>query len=489
MMLHVENVTAGYNGKDIVHQVTFSVPKGEFFGIIGPNGSGKTTLLRSISGELSVKSGKLNVMDRPIQSFSSKERARRIAVLPQHNETAFDYSVKETVALGRYPYYEGFFKQSSKRDDEVVEMVMGETGIAQFAEQSLGNLSGGERQRVFLAKALAQEPELLLLDEPTNHLDLSYQMKLLELIKERTIDKKLTVVAILHDLNLASLYCDRLMLLNEGKCEALGTPIEVMNDANLKKVYGIPLHRHTHPRVAKPLIALMPEEKAEEQSLEHVTIETTENMMVVRSPFPFKTLSSALVGGGFNWATTFVNRHVDKNYNCSEAKQEYIRYLCANRLNITGTVGMMTAALLEDAGMKSIQNEECRVLAIVTAGTSNSVDISRSWEYAAGTMKVGTINIWVFVEGELTEEAFTQAMMTATEAKTKALALEQIIDRNSGTVATGTSTDSMCIAATQTGKKIEYAGTITPVGKWIGKAVFDALIEAIQNYKRRREEL
>jgi iron complex transport system ATP-binding protein len=179
-----------------------------------------------------------------------------------------------------------------------------------------------------------------------------------------------------------------------------------------------------------------------------------------------------------------VNRHVDKNYNCSDHRQEMADFLKAKGFEPAETVGMMTAVFLEDASYQWYRKDDFSIFVVVTAGVSNAVDASKSEMHSFENIP-GTINTWIFVNGELTEEAFIQGIMTATEAKCKVMADQKVIDKVTGTIATGTSTDSILIAATQQGKSLEFAGTITPLGKLIGKAVYECTTRAIQKSRKR----
>ncbi|WHX42696.1 adenosylcobinamide amidohydrolase [Mesobacillus sp. AQ2] len=210
-----------------------------------------------------------------------------------------------------------------------------------------------------------------------------------------------------------------------------------------------------------------------------------QDYIVLNSPLPLRTMSSGVVGAGTGWYSTFVNRHVDKGYDCSDHREEMIQYLKEQGLQPEDTVGMMTAVMLEDVSYKHYQAEGFSIFIVVTAGVGNAVDATKSSEYYSFDMSPGTINIWIFVSGELTEEAFIQSIMTATEAKTKALHDLEIRDKLSGSVATGTSTDSILVASTQQGQKIDYAGTITPLGRIIGRGVHECTVEAIRNSKKR----
>jgi iron complex transport system ATP-binding protein len=489
-VLEVKNIQGGYENETILHNLSFNVNKGEVFGILGPNGSGKTTLLKIISGLLKPISGEVNFQDKPLQHYSAKTRAKSIAVLPQITEQVFTYSVKEVVALGRYPYQKGLFKTWSHEDEAVVKKAMEQTDVKKFEQKSIQLLSGGEKQRVFLAQALAQEPSLLLLDEPTNHLDISHQKQLLDSLKKWTTEGSLTVIAIFHDLNLASLYCDRLLLLHDGQAAAIHTPQEVLKEEKIREVYDAAIKRQPHPDLPRPMLTLLPQKTNDEKEriyFSQFKIEQHENRIEVNSPISLKSFSSAVIGSGLGWYQTFVNRHVDKSYNCEEPKEEMTQFLIKHNIAPSNTVGMMTAANLKDVVIKESDHDNFSVLIIVTAGLSNAVDVSKCDQHIFETVHAGTINTWVFIDGILTEEAFIQGMMTATEAKVKALQDEKIKDMVTNTTATGTSTDSILIAATQRGSKLSYAGTITPLGKVIGKDVYEATVQAVQNYKKRIE--
>ncbi len=483
----MNHVTGGYPGHDVLHDLSFNVEKGELLGIVGPNGSGKTTIFKMVSGILKAQAGEILLKEKTIASYSAKQLAKVLAVLPQHAEQAFPYTVKETVSLGRYAHHTGWFQMWSEHDETVVQKTMEQTGIAQFQDHYVNELSGGERQRVFLAQALAQEPEILLLDEPTNHLDLSYQKELLDLLKKWTRETGLTVISIFHDLNLAGLYCDSLLLLENGKINLHNKPNEVLNEERIQTVYRTTIEKHPHPTVPKPQMLLLPEKQAEDLSgliIDERYLDRSDERITLRSPFPLRTMSSGVVGSGTGWYTTFVNRHVDKSYNCSNHREEMLEYLKGHMIDPTETVGMMTAVRLEDVAYKLIEEEGVSVFIVVTAGVGNAVDASRSREHIYEPQP-GTINTWVFVNGTLTDEAFIQSIMTATEAKVKVMQDQDVKDAVTGSSATGTSTDSILIAATQRGKHLPYAGTITTLGKLISQGVYTCTTEALQKYRAR----
>jgi iron complex transport system ATP-binding protein len=486
-MLKIEQLTGGYSQTDIIKDVSFSVSRGEMFGILGPNGSGKSTLLKMVSGILPPYSGRISIKGKPLGSYRAKELARIIAVLPQHSSEAFAYSVKETVSLGRYAHQQGWFQTWSGKDEEIVWQVMEQTGVAMFADSLLHELSGGERQRVYLAQALAQEPEILLLDEPTNHLDLSYQKDLLDNLKGWTRDTGLTVISIFHDLNLAGLYCDRLLLLERGRIKSMDSPNEVLREEQIAQVYQTSIQKQPHPKFPAPQMVLLPKtggNQAEGYTIDESLLQVSDEYILLRSPLHLRTMSSGVVGSGIGWHQNFINRHVGKDYDCSDHRSEMVDYIKNLGFEPGETVGMMTAVFLEDASFTFLKEESFSILVVVTAGVGNAVDASRSKVHSSELVP-GTINIWMFVNGELTEEAFIQGIMTATEAKAKALHELMVRDPLTGTVATGTSTDSILIAATQHGDKLDYGGTVTPLGKLIGRGVYDCTLEAVRKSRKR----
>lgn len=489
-MLEIQKLHGGYGHENVVSDVSFEVHKGELFGIIGPNGSGKTTLLKMISGVQPFREGNILVKGNSIKKYSSKELAKVIAVLSQHSSDSFSYSVKETVSLGRYAHQKGFFKDWSQEDENIVQEVMNWTGVSNLKDQPIQLLSGGERQRVFLAQALAQEPEILLLDEPTNHLDLSYQKELLDLLKKWTREKALTVISIFHDLNLAGLYCDRILLLQEGKIRRYDTPNEVLKQDIIEEVYKTKIEKYPHPKVPAPQMVLLPESYflGENETITDSDLTVTSNYIVLKAATPLRTMSSGVIGSGTGWHNTFVNRNVDRKYNCSNHREEMRDYLRKHGFDPTETVGMMTAVETKDVVSRDYVENGTSILVVVTAGIGNAVDVARSYEQDVDYVP-GTINTWVFVNGEMTEEAFIQCIMTATEAKAKVLQNLEVKDPRTGTIATGTSTDSILIAATQSGTSFEFAGTITPLGKLIGKAVYECTKEAIEKSDRTKEGL
>lgn len=487
-MIKVRHVSGGYTNELILKDVSFDVKKGELFGIIGPNGSGKTTLLKMISHILPARSGEIAIKGKPLSTYSAKELARCVAVLPQNIAQTFSYSAKETVSLGRYAHQSGLWQTFSDEDERVVQAVMEQTGIKQYENEPIDKLSGGERQRVFLAQALAQNPEILLLDEPTNHLDLAYQKELLDVLKTWTRKNHLTVVSIFHDLNLAGLYCDRLLLLNDGKLTVCGTPDDVLKKSRIEEVYHATIEKHPHPEVPKPQMMIVPHEETDDREVvvrENLLDVTTERI-VLESPQPLRTMSSGVTGSGVGWHRVFVNRHVSEDYDCIDHHQEMVDYLKRNGFYPNHTVAMMTAVELTNVSYRYYEGDGFSVLIVVTASIGNATDASVGKTDRSG-FQPGTINLWVFINGKLQDEAFIQCIMTTTEAKAKALQAMEIKDQETNTQATGTPTDSILIAATQRGQILPHAGTATPLGRLVGKGVFQCTKQAIKNNFNRRD--
>lgn len=486
-MLKVENVSGGYGNSLVIKSVSFDVKKGEILGILGPNGSGKSTLLKIISGILKAESGTVTIDGKNASLYTQKEFARKVAVLPQLHAHAFSHTVRETVELGRYPYQAGLFSTWSTEDERAVTAAMKNTAVTRYEKQSIELLSGGEQQRVFVAQALAQEAPILLLDEPTNHLDIAHQQQLLDTIRKQAIDKGLTVITVFHDINLASLYCDRLLLLDQGHISKIGLPQDVVKEDAIESVYNARIKTQPHPELAKPQITLLPDTK-DEMKIAVVSKEdfsVSNEFVALRTKNPLKTLSSAVHNAGMGWFKTFVNRHVDSNYNCDDVQLEMATYLEEKGFPLSETVGMMTAVTTEHVEIGEYTGDFGTVLIAVTAGVGNAVDVSQALTRDS-VSKVGTINTWVIINGELPDEAFIQAMITATEAKAKALQNENIQDPQTGTIATGTSTDSLLVAATQQGEWLPYAGPITELGKLVAHGVYDCTIKAVQAYKKAK---
>jgi iron complex transport system ATP-binding protein len=234
--LRVEHLSVELGGQGVLRDVSVTAASGEWLGVIGPNGSGKTTLLRAVSGAVA-GDGRIELFGKPLTSWAAHERAQRVAMVRQQSAVSFDLTVRDVVMLGRAPH-RGWFAQFGANDAEVVEAAMDEVDVDAYADRSLTSLSGGEVQRAFLAQALAQDADLLLLDEPTTHLDVHYQFSLLDAVR-RQVEYGRAVIAVVHDLEHAARYSDRLIVLDEGRCVASGTPREVLTPELIADVFGM----------------------------------------------------------------------------------------------------------------------------------------------------------------------------------------------------------------------------------------------------------
>jgi ABC-type cobalamin/Fe3+-siderophores transport systems, ATPase components len=238
------------------------VEQGELLGIIGPNGSGKTTLLRAITRFLRPIKGEVIFEGKDIWQVSLKELSQKIAVVTQNPQANF-MSVEEFVLLGRIPYYERFQFLETNKDKEIAKRCMTLTDTLKLKDQFMSEISGGEKQLVLIARALAQEPKLLLLDEPTAHLDITHQVGILDLIRRLNRDFGLTVIMVLHDLNLAGEYCRKLLLIDNGRIYKVGQPDEIFNYRDIENVYKTKVLIERNPISLKPYIVLVSGEERE----------------------------------------------------------------------------------------------------------------------------------------------------------------------------------------------------------------------------------
>ena len=250
-MLKLSNVSAGYNGVDVVRGISLDVGNNENLAIIGPNGCGKTTLLRAIAGILPY-SGSIEVDGKPVRRMKSREVSTRIAMLNQISAIYFPYTVFETVMMGRYIHInDRIFGSPSDEDRECVRRCIEAVDLASAADRSITMLSGGQLQRVFLARTLAQEPEIILLDEPTNHLDLKYQLELIEYLKIWAVEGSRTVIGVLHDINLAMMLSDNIMVMKDGAIQAYGRAEDVISGGLMQEVYEIDVARYMRESLGK----------------------------------------------------------------------------------------------------------------------------------------------------------------------------------------------------------------------------------------------
>lgn len=251
--LSVERLSFSYELKKVLEQVDMNIKKGSFFCIVGPNGSGKSTLLKVISAALKPQKGVVYLEGRNINNMKSRSLAKLLSFVPQNTSLEFDFKVSDVVLMGRYPYVNKL-KGETQEDLEIAEKAMEYTNTTHLKDRSFMELSGGERQRVILAQALAQEPEILILDEPVSHLDLQHQVEILNLIKKMCVDRKLTAIAVLHDLNMASAYSDNIVMMKDGEVKRQGTPYETLTASGIKEIFNTEVYVSVSPVGNKPYI-------------------------------------------------------------------------------------------------------------------------------------------------------------------------------------------------------------------------------------------
>ena len=254
-MLEVQNITIGYGSGEVVTDVSFAVGDGEILAIIGANGAGKTTLLRALNGAIPVLKGKVLLDGKSLKTFSRREIARKIAVVAQETETKFPVTVLEFVLAGRFAHG-GVFGWETPEDLEFAENALRMCDLENYESRLMNELSGGERQRVVLARALATEAQTLLLDEPTANLDLAHQALMFRLVRKRCGACGSSAVIITHDLNLASAFADKILLLKRGKAIARGRPEEVLSAEILREVFDIGVLLDAHPASGRPRITM-----------------------------------------------------------------------------------------------------------------------------------------------------------------------------------------------------------------------------------------
>lgn len=253
MDLTVNDLSVTLGEKEIVKKVSLKTSDNSFVALLGPNGSGKSTLLRSIYRVLKPSGGIILFDGKDSMELSGKKLAKEMAVVSQFSNMNFDFTIREIVMMGRTPHLNMFQTESSK-DYEIVNLALEKVGMKHYGNRSYTSLSGGEKQRIMLARAIAQEPKLLILDEPTNHLDVRYQLQILSIVKDLGIN----VLAALHDLTLASQFCDYLYLLKDGEIDSEGKPGEVLTKETIKRVYDIDCEILNAPNTNGLLISYYP---------------------------------------------------------------------------------------------------------------------------------------------------------------------------------------------------------------------------------------
>jgi len=242
-LVHLSNIDFRYkssrnNSKFALSHFNISINEGEFISILGPNGSGKSTLIKLITGFLKPQKGNIKIFNKELKDYKKKEIAKIIAYVPQIPPSIYPFSVYEIVAMGRFPYldFTGFEKESDKI---IIDNILEIMELSHLADKGINEVSGGEAQRAFIGRALVQQPKILLLDEPNSHLDIKHQISIFNLLKKLNVDSGLTIVTVMHDLNLTSIYSSRVAMLKNGEIVINGNPNETLTPENIKQVFGV----------------------------------------------------------------------------------------------------------------------------------------------------------------------------------------------------------------------------------------------------------
>lgn len=459
-MIKVDRLAGGYGKKPIVKDISLDIKKGEFFALLGPNGSGKTTLFKLITGQLPVISGDILIDGKVMSKLTKLEKAKKVAVLSQEVQMTFDYTVEEIISLGRYPHQKGLLKTLSTYDHEVIDAVMEISKVERYRKKQFRLLSGGEKQRVLLAKALAQEPEILLLDEPTNHLDIKYTFQMLDLLKEWQQTKGLTIFAILHDLNVASLYADRVALLYEGSFLEVGDVNTLRKEEQLKKVYEVEVKTQAHPLVPKPQLHMTPTHRYSADLtpfLDSFQVERNENTVHLRFEQPLRTLSNADVGGGVQWLQHF----------CLVADQAIDGNSLSEWLGKNKIPSEQAAAIATNENMQDVVLIEQRLLGVqLMIVVAIEVDIHKH-------RGLDGVHLLLFVDGHLQDKALFDYYMAAIEAKVKVCQQLNLQSVHSAG-------DVVLIAANQQANQLGYHDPEVDLRKGIEKMITTAILEAVE---------
>ncbi len=251
--LKIDEIEFAYGEEVILKDISFNIEEGEFISIIGPNGSGKSTLLKTLNNIYTPRKGNIYLDGEKIQKIKRREIAKRISLVPQESQINYEFTVEEIVTMGRHPYKRRFEKENLE-DKRIIEEAMEMTYTTKLRDKLITEISGGEKQRVIIAKALAQNSSIILLDEPTSSLDINHQIEVLELLKKLNKNKNTTVVIVLHDINIASRYSDRIIFLKDGKIISKGRPEEVVTKNNIKKAYDMDIYLEINKYTRSPYL-------------------------------------------------------------------------------------------------------------------------------------------------------------------------------------------------------------------------------------------
>ena len=250
-MIKIKELTVGYLRKEVIQNLSVDFKQGEFCALLGPNGAGKSTLLKSIIGFLIPENGEVLIRNKSVSNWNKNDLARNISFIPQDFKLQFDYLVEDLVLMGRFPYV-GYWQSYSQKDEEITKNVLKQLDLFKLRKKQFSQLSGGERKRVTIARALVQETDILLMDEAFANLDINHQLEIMQLLSEINLKQKKLIILVSHNINLASEYCQRILMMKHGKLIADGHPEEIITTENLKKLYETDLKIIPNPITGKP---------------------------------------------------------------------------------------------------------------------------------------------------------------------------------------------------------------------------------------------
>ncbi|MCK4695713.1 MAG: ABC transporter ATP-binding protein [Candidatus Cloacimonetes bacterium] len=250
-MIELINIVSGYYDKKVIRNLSANFKIGEFCALLGPNGAGKSTLLKTICGFLDLSQGEINIKGLSIKKWKQKELAKILSLIPQDFQLQFDYTVEDLVLMGRFPYL-NYWRNYSQKDKNIVDETLTQLDLDKFKNKLFSQLSGGERQRVSIARALVQQTEVILMDEAFSHLDINHQIEIMELLSRINKNQNKLIILISHNINLASEYCDRIVMMKQGSILADGKPEEIVTKENIHKLYEANLEIIRNPVSGKP---------------------------------------------------------------------------------------------------------------------------------------------------------------------------------------------------------------------------------------------
>lgn len=483
-MIEARQLSGGYTQFN-VKEVNLSVERGQFVAILGPNGSGKTTLLKLLSGALAPKKGEVLLKGKPLNRYSTKEKAKLISVLGQEEQVAFDFTVEEVVALGRYPHQKGWFGLLSPQDRKKIEEALVMTRLVHLRHHPFYQLSGGEKQRVLLAKALAQEAEALFLDEPTNHLDINFTIEMLDLLKTWQQSKGLTIVAILHDVNVAALYADRLALMQQGQLQ-LVEEIDQLKDAGpLEQLYTMKVEPVAHPRLDRPQFMYTSQQCFKDNKTlslaDAYQLKQNKHFFHLHFKVPFKVMSNCQWGSGIRWARHFCHfflshdqRDADWRKGIPRPEERLEGLLHQWGIPPHQAAGAITYAQLEHYVLVEKQVES-PLLAVITVACPTE-DVKSYLKASVPENKL--VSVMLFIDGFLDDGALVQGLIVAEQAKSRAMAEQGILPAKANGANENQDREIMMIAVTQRGKGTMDSG-IKPFYQTVDQLVYQAVKKAL----------